>query len=117
MLQINMKRGCYISFAAWSWMEAKYTFATMVYLVLVLHHGFERLKITFITLLSSVVKQSKGALMCPWTSLLKHFIYIQYGCAKQSKVVYIYSLNNDITASFTLDSYPELTISDLALLV
>jgi hypothetical protein len=31
---------------------------------------------------------------------------IQYGCEKQSKVVY--SLNHDITASFTLNSDPEL---------
>jgi hypothetical protein len=32
-------------------------------------------------------------------------IYVQYGCEKQSKVVY--SLNHDITASFILDSDPE----------
>jgi len=30
--------------------------------------------------------------------VLKHFICVQYGCEKQSKVVY--SLNNDITKSF-----------------
>ena len=29
-----------ICFAAWTWMEAKYTFATMVCLVLVLQHGY-----------------------------------------------------------------------------
>jgi hypothetical protein len=38
--------------------------------------------------------------------VLKYFIYVQYGCEKQSKVVY--SLNHDITALFTLDSDPEL---------
>jgi hypothetical protein len=68
MLQINMKQGCFISFAASSWMEAKYTFATMVCLVLVLRHGFESSKRTFITLLNLVVKQSKVALICPQTS-------------------------------------------------
>ena len=47
--------------------------------------------------------------------VLKHFIYVKYGCEKQSKVVY--SLNHDITASFTLDSDPELPKSDLASLV
>jgi len=46
---------------------------------------------------------------------LKHFIYVQYGCEKQSKV--IYSLNHDIMASFTLDSDPELPKSGLASLV
>jgi hypothetical protein len=44
-----------------------------------------------------------------------HFICIQHGYMKQSKVVY--SLNHVITASFTLNSDPELLISDLALLV
>jgi hypothetical protein len=68
MLQINMKWGCFISSAAWSWIELKYTFATIVCLVLMLHHVFESSKRTFITLLSSVVKQSKGALICPRTS-------------------------------------------------
>jgi hypothetical protein len=42
-------------------------------------------------------------------------MYIQYGCMKQSKVVY--SLNHDITVSFTLNSDPEWPISDLASLV
>ncbi len=45
--------------------------------------------------------------------VLKHVMYIQYDCEKQSKVVY--SLNHDITASFTLNSDPELPISDLHL--
>ncbi len=36
----------------------------------------------------------------------KHFIYVHYGCGKQSKVDY--SLNQDIMASFPLDSHPEL---------
>ncbi len=40
-------------------------------------------------------------------------MYIQYECEKQSEVVY--SFNHDITASFTLNSDPELPISDLAL--
>jgi hypothetical protein len=47
--------------------------------------------------------------------VLKHFTCIQYGCEKQSKVVY--SLNHDITASFTLDSDPELPKADLSSLV
>ena len=47
--------------------------------------------------------------------MLKHFTCIQYGCEKQSKVVY--SLNHDITASFTLDSDPELPKADLSSLV
>ncbi len=34
--------------------------------------------------------------------VLKHYIFIQYGCKKQSKVVY--SLNDDIIALFTLGS-------------
>jgi len=49
-------------------------------------------------------------LVCPGTSLKgeKHFIYIQNGCEKQSKVVN--SLNYDIMASFThvSDTDPEL---------
>ena len=40
-----------------------------LYQMLVLPHGFDSLKRTFITLLSSAVKQSKGALKCPQTSL------------------------------------------------
>ncbi len=36
----------------------------------------------------------------------KHFIYVHYGCGKQSKVDY--SLNHDTMASFPLDSHPEL---------
>ncbi len=36
----------------------------------------------------------------------KYFIYVHYGCGKQSKVDY--SLNNDVMASFPLDSHPEL---------
>ncbi len=36
----------------------------------------------------------------------KHFIYVQCGCGKQSKVNY--RLNHDIMASFPLDSHPEL---------
>jgi len=35
----------------------------------------------------------------------KHFIYVHYGCGKQSEVDY--SLNHDIMASFPLDSHPE----------
>jgi hypothetical protein len=98
-------------------MEANYTFATMVCLVLVLHHGFESLKRTFITLMSKAVKQSKEAFICPQKSLkgAKTLYICQYGCEKQSKQVYI--LNHDITASFTLNSDPELPISDLALSV
>ncbi len=46
-------------------------------------------------------------------NVLKHFIYIQFGCEKQSKVAN--SLNDDITVSFTLDSDPEMPLSDLAL--
>ena len=65
--------------------------------------------------------QKKGALICPrificpCTSLksVEHLIYVQYGCKKQSKMVY--SLNHDITASFILYSDPEMPKSDLAL--
>jgi hypothetical protein len=42
-------------------------------------------------------------------------IYVQYGCDNQSKVVY--SLNHDITASFTLNSDPEFPKSDLLLIL
>ena len=45
--------------------------------------------------------------------VLKHFIFVKYGCEKQSKMVY--SLNHDIAASFILDIDPEMPISDLAL--
>jgi hypothetical protein len=50
MLQINMNWGCFISFTAWSFMEENYTFAAMVHLVLVLHHGFDSSRRKFITL-------------------------------------------------------------------
>jgi hypothetical protein len=40
-----------------------------LYQMLVLRHGFDSLKRTFITLLSSAVKLSQGALICPQTSL------------------------------------------------
>ncbi len=36
--------------------------------------------------------------------MLKHFIYIQYGCGMQSAVVY--SLNHDTTSSFGLRLIP-----------
>jgi hypothetical protein len=54
------------------------------------------------------VYRCKGALICLHTSLKrkKHFIYIQCGCGKQSKVNY--RLNHDTMASFLLDSHPEL---------
>jgi hypothetical protein len=42
----------------------------------------------------------------PHWKVKKHFIYVHYGCGKQSKVDY--SLNHDIMASFPLDSHPEL---------
>ncbi len=42
----------------------------------------------------------------PHKKVEKHFIYVHYGCEKQSKVDY--SLNHDIMASFPLDSHPEL---------
>ena len=48
----------------------------------------------------------------PHWKVKKHFIYLHYGCGKQSKVVY--SLNHDIMASFPLDSHPELPKSDPA---
>ena len=44
--------------------------------------------------------------------VLKHFIYVQYGCGEQSAGVY--SLNHDIMASFLLDSHQDLPKSDLA---
>ncbi len=40
-----------------------------LYQMLVLHHGFDSSKRTFIALLSLAVKQSKGALICPQTLL------------------------------------------------
>ncbi len=48
----------------------------------------------------------------PHWKVNKHFMYVQYGCGKQSKVVY--TLNHDIMASFPLDSHPELPKSDPA---
>ncbi len=39
----------------------------------------------------------------PYWKVLKHFIHVQYGCEKQSMVVY--SLNHDIMASFPLISH------------
>ncbi len=41
----------------------------------------------------------------PHWKVLKHFIYVQYRCGKQSKLVN--SLNHDIMASFPLDGHPE----------
>jgi hypothetical protein len=46
----------------------------------------------------------------PHWKVLQHFIHVQYGCEKQSKVVY--SLNHNIMASFLLDSHPELLKTD-----
>ncbi len=51
----------------------------------------------------------------PHWKVKQHFIYVQYGCVKQSKVVY--SLNHDIMASFLLNSHQELPKSDPALAV
>ncbi len=42
----------------------------------------------------------------PHWKVKKHFIYVHYGCGKQSKVAY--RLNHDIMASFPLDRHPEL---------
>ncbi len=42
----------------------------------------------------------------PHQRMKKHFINVQCGCGKQSKVNY--RLNHDIMASFPLDSHPEL---------
>ena len=42
----------------------------------------------------------------PHNKVAKYFIHVHYGCEKQSKVDY--SLNQDIMASFLLDSHPEL---------
>ncbi len=56
------------------------------------------------------LQQSNGVFVhsCLHTSLKgeKHFVYVQCGCVKQSKVDY--RLNHDIMASFPLDSHPEL---------
>ncbi len=56
----------------------------------------------------------KGALIYLRTSLKgkKHFIYVQNGGGKQSKVVF--SLNHYIMVSFPLDCHPELPKSDPA---
>jgi hypothetical protein len=56
-----------------------------------------------------------GALICLRISLkgANTFIYINYGCRKQSKVVY--SLNHDIMASFPLNSHQEFPKFDPAL--
>ena len=51
----------------------------------------------------------------PHWKVLKHFIYGQHGCEKQSAVVY--SLNHDIMASFPLNNHPELPTSAPALSV
>ncbi len=51
----------------------------------------------------------------PHWKMLKHFIYVQYGCEKLSKVVY--RLNHDIMASFPINSHPELPKSDKSLVV
>jgi hypothetical protein len=59
-----------------------------------------------------------GALICPRRASMKdaQTLYISlFECEKQSKVGY--SLKHDITASFTLNSDPELPISDLPLSV
>jgi hypothetical protein len=48
----------------------------------------------------------------PHWKVLKHCIHVQYGCGKQSKVVY--SLNHDIMALFPLNRNPELPRSDPA---
>jgi hypothetical protein len=64
--------------------------------------------------LTSSEKQSKGALICSRTSLkgAKHLICVQYGCEKESKVVY--SLKHENMASFTLNRGTELPKSDVA---
>ena len=36
--------------------------------------------------------------------VLNHYIYVQYGCEKQSKVVYRLNQDDIITASFTLNN-------------
>jgi hypothetical protein len=41
----------------------------------------------------------------PHWKVHKHFLYVHYGCGKQSK--FIYSLNHDIMASFPLDNHQE----------
>jgi hypothetical protein len=46
----------------------------------------------------------------PHKKVEKHFIYVHYGCGKQSKVDY--SLNHDIMASFPPHSHPALLKSD-----
>jgi hypothetical protein len=107
-----MKWGCFFFFAAWSWMEAKYKFASMVHLVLLLHHSFDRSKRTFITLLILAVKQSKCAFICPQTSLECAITLHVYPIWMWEAIKRVYSLNHDIMASFKLDSDPELPISD-----
>jgi len=49
------------------------------------------------------------------TSFMHFIYYVQYGCEKQSQVVY--NLNHDIMTSIPLDSDSELPTSDLALSV
>jgi hypothetical protein len=44
--------------------------------------------------------------------VLKHFMYVQYGCGKQSAVVY--SLNHNIMASFPPNRHKGLPKSDPA---
>ncbi len=51
------------------------------------------------------------ACMPQWKGL-KHFIHVQWGCEKESKVVY--TLNRDIMASYPPDSHTELPKSDPA---
>ncbi len=47
----------------------------------------------------------------PHWKVLKHFLYVQYGCGEQSAVVY--SLKHNIMASFPLDSCQELPLTKL----
>ena len=52
------------------------------------------------------VFRHKGAPICPSTAsqVLKHFVYIQYGCGMQSMGVF--SLNHDIAKSYRLSHTP-----------
>ena len=67
--------------------------------------------------LALLVEQSKDALICPWTSLkgAKTLNICPIQMWEALKVVY--SLNHVMTASFPLDSDPDLLNSDQALLV
>ena len=61
-------------------------------------------QVVWVTLLEATV-------ICPWTAnVLKHFVYVQYGCRKQFELAV--SLNHDVLTSFWLHKWPSTPIYD-----